>query len=142
MSQKILEAHRVAGDLTPGSEVGIRIDHTLIQDATGTMALLQFEALGIPRVKAVKSVAYVDHNTLQSGFESMDDHLFIQSACRKFGLHFSRAGNGICHQVHLENFSVPGETLLERTATRPPAADWTLPWPWPASPFTPRRRKA
>lgn len=110
--QKILESHIVSGELTPGSEIGIRIDHTLIQDATGTMALLQFEALGIPRVKTRKSVAYIDHNTLQIGFESMDDHLFIQSACRKFGLHYSRAGNGICHQVHLERFSVPGDTLL------------------------------
>ena len=110
--QKVLESHLVSGDLTPGAEVGIRIDQTLIQDATGTMALLQFEALGMEWVKTKKSMAYVDHNTLQSGFESMDDHLFVESACRKFGLLFSRAGNGICHQVHLESFSVPGETLL------------------------------
>jgi len=110
--QKIVESHRVSGNPTPGSEVGIRIDQTLIQDATGTMALLQFEALGMKRVKTGKAVAYVDHNTLQGGFESMDDHLFVESACRKFGLYFSRAGNGICHQVHLENFSAPGGALL------------------------------
>jgi aconitate hydratase len=110
--QKIMEAHLVSGTLNPGNEVGITIDHTLIQDATGTMALLQFEAMGIPRVRTKRSVAYIDHNTLQIGFESMDDHLFIESACRKFGLYFSRAGNGICHQVNLERFSVPGDTLL------------------------------
>jgi aconitate hydratase len=110
--QKILESHLVSGELTPGSEIGIRIDHTLVQDATGTLALLQFESLGMERVGTRRSVAYVDHNTLQSGFESMDDHIFIQSACRKFGLYFSRAGNGICHQVQLESFSAPGETLL------------------------------
>lgn len=109
---KILESHLVSGSLTPGTEIGIQIDHTLIQDATGTMSMLQFESMGIDRVKTKRSVAYVDHNTLQSGFESMDDHLFLQSACCKFGLYFSRAGNGICHQVNLERFSVPGETLL------------------------------
>jgi aconitate hydratase len=112
MVQKIMDAHLVSGMLNPGSEVGIIIDHTLIQDATGTMALLQFEAMGIPRVRTKRSVAYIDHNTLQIGFESMDDHLFIESACRKFGLYLSRAGNGICHQVNLERFSVPGDTLL------------------------------
>ncbi len=110
--QKIMESHLVSGTLDPGNEMGITIDHTLIQDATGTMALLQFEAMGIPRVRTKRSVAYVDHNTLQTGFESMDDHLFIESACRKFGLYFSRPGNGICHQVNLERFSVPGDTLL------------------------------
>lgn len=112
MVQKIMDAHLVSGMLHPGNEVGITVDHTLIQDATGTMALLQFEAMGIPRVRTKRSVAYIDHNTLQIGFESMDDHLFIESACRKFGLYLSRAGNGICHQVNLERFSVPGDTLL------------------------------
>ena len=112
MVQKIMEAHLVSGMLNPGSEVGITVDQTLIQDATGTMALLQFEAMGIPRVRTKRSVAYIDHNTVQIGFESMDDHLFIGSACRKFGLYLSRAGNGICHQVHLERFSAPGDTLL------------------------------
>ena len=110
--EKVMAAHRVSGSLTPGSEVAITIDHTLIQDATGTMALLQFEAIGVPRVKTKRSVAFVDHNTIQPGFEGMDDQLFIESACRRFGLYFSRAGNGICHQVNLERFSVPGETLL------------------------------
>lgn len=112
MVRKIMEAHLVSGTLNPGSEVGIAIDHGLIQDTTGTMALLQFEALGIPRVRTKRSVAYIDHNTLQVGFESMDDHVFIESACLKFGLYLSRAGNGICHQVNLERFSVPGDTLL------------------------------
>jgi aconitate hydratase len=112
MVQKIMDAHLVSGMLNPGNEVGITVDHTLIQDATGTMALLQFEAMGIPRVRTKRSVAYIDHNTLQIGFESMDDHRFIESACRKFGLYLSRAGNGICHQVNLERFSVPGDTLL------------------------------
>lgn len=109
---KIIEAHLVSGNLTPGNEVGISIDHTLIQDATGTMALLQFEALKISRVKAKRSVAYIDHNTLQTGFENMDDHRFIKSACRKFDIYVSMPGNGICHQVNLERFSVPGDTLL------------------------------
>jgi aconitate hydratase len=112
MVHKIMDTHLVSGTLSPGSEVGILIDHTLIQDATGTMALLQFEALGIPRVRTRRSVAYIDHNTLQIGFENMDDHRFIESACRRFGIYLSRPGNGICHQVNLERFSVPGDTLL------------------------------
>ena len=110
--QKIIASHLVSGDLTAGSEIGISIDNTLIQDSTGTMALLQFEALNIPRVKAKRSMAFIDHNTLQAGFENMDDHRFIESACRRFGIYLSRAGNGICHQVNLERFSIPGETLL------------------------------
>ena len=109
---KILQNHLLAGELIPGSEIGIRVDNTLMHDATGQMALLQFEALGIPRVKTNRSVTYVDHNTLQIGFENMDDHHFLASASKKFGLSFSRAGNGICHQVNLERFSVPGQTLL------------------------------
>jgi aconitate hydratase len=112
MVHKIMETHLVSGTLSPGGEVGISIDHTLIQDATGTMALLQFEALGIPKVRTKRSVAYIDHNTLQIGFENMDDHRFIESACREFGIYLSRPGNGICHQVNLERFSVPGDTLL------------------------------
>ncbi len=110
--QKIMEPHLVSGLLVAGSEVGISIDHTLIQDATGTMTLLQFEALGIPKVRTKRSVAYIDHNTLQIGFENMDDHKFIESMCRKFGIYLSRPGNGICHQVNLERFSIPGDTLL------------------------------
>ncbi|HWQ69063.1 MAG TPA: aconitate hydratase [Patescibacteria group bacterium] len=110
--QKIFEAHRVAGGLIPGKEVAIRIDQTLTQDATGTMAYLQFEAMGIPRVKTKLSVSYVDHNMLQTGFENADDHRFLQSIAAKYGIYFSRPGNGICHQVHLERFSTPGQTLL------------------------------
>jgi len=110
--QKILSEHLVSGDPTPGNEIAIRIDQTLTQDATGTMAYLQFEAMGIPRVKTELSVSYVDHNTLQTGFENADDHLFLQDIAAKHGIFFSRPGNGICHQVHLERFGVPGKTLL------------------------------
>jgi len=109
---KIMQSHLVSGTLTTGKEVGISIDHTLIQDATGTMALLQFEALGVSRVRTKRSLAYIDHNTLQTSFRNMDDHEFIRSVCRKYGIYFSRPGNGICHQVNLERFSVPGDTLL------------------------------
>ena len=108
MVQKIFEAHRIAGELVPGKEVAIRIDQTLTQDATGTMAYLQFEAMGVPRVRTKLSVSYVDHNMLQTGFENADDHRFLQSIAAKYGIYFSRPGNGICHQVHLERFSVPG----------------------------------
>ena len=112
LAQKIISAHLISGEMTPGSEIGLKIDQTLTQDATGTMAYLEFESIGIPRVKTERSVAYIDHNTLQSGFENADDHLFIQSAAEKFGVWFSRSGNGICHQVHLERFGIPGKTLL------------------------------
>jgi aconitate hydratase len=110
--QKIIAAHLVSGEMTPGSEVGIRIDQTLTQDATGTTVNLQFEAMGIPRVRTKLSVSYVDHNMLQVGYENADDHRFLQTFAAKYGLYFSRPGNGICHQVHLERFSVPGDTLL------------------------------
>jgi len=112
IAQKIIEAHLLSGDMTPGSEVALRIDQTLTQDATGTMAYLEFEAMGIPRVKTELSVAYVDHNTLQSGFENADDHRYLQTVAAKHGVYFSRPGNGICHQVHLERFGVPGKTLI------------------------------
>ena len=112
LSQKIIKNHLVSGDMTPGSEIGLKIDQTLTQDATGTMAYLQFEAMGLQRVKTELSVAYIDHNTLQNGFENADDHRFIQTCARKRGVRFSRPGNGICHQVHLERFSVPGKTLI------------------------------
>lgn len=112
LTQKIIKDHLVSGDLNPGSPISIRIDQTLTQDATGTMAYLQFEALGIPRVRTELSVSYVDHNMLQSGFENADDHLFLQSIAAKYGIYFSRPGNGICHQVHLERFGAPGKTLL------------------------------
>jgi len=109
---KILEKHLISGDLITGQEIAIRIDQTLTQDATGTMAYLQFEAMGVPQVKTKLSVSYVDHNTLQTGFENADDHRFLQTVAAKHGIYFSRPGNGICHQVHLERFGVPGFTLL------------------------------
>ena len=112
LTEKILKAHLVDGEFVKGQEIGIRIDQTLTQDATGTMAYLEYEAMGVPRVKTEKSVAYIDHNTLQSGFENADDHRFIGSVCKKHGIYFSRPGNGICHQVHLERFGIPGKTLI------------------------------
>ena len=112
LTEKILSKHLVEGEMIKGTEIGIKIDQTLTQDATGTMAYLEFEAMGVPRVKTEKSVAYIDHNTLQSGFENADDHRFIGSVCKKHGIYFSRPGNGICHQVHLERFGIPGKTLI------------------------------
>ena len=112
LAQKILKDHLVCGEMVAGTEIGIKIDQTLTQDATGTMAYLEFEAMGVPRVKTERSVAYIDHNTLQSGFENADDHRFIGSVCKKHGIYFSRPGNGICHQVHLERFGIPGKTLI------------------------------
>jgi len=112
LAQKILATHLVKGDMIPGSEIAIAIDQTLTQDSTGTMAYLQFEAIGVPRVKTKFSIAYVDHNMLQTGFENADDHKYIQTVAAKHGVHFSRPGNGICHQVHLERFGKPGWTLL------------------------------
>ncbi len=112
LAQKIIKKHLVSGEMIAGSEIGIKIDQTLTQDATGTMAYLEFEAMGVPRVKTERSVAYIDHNTLQSGFENADDHRFIGSICKKHGIYFSRPGNGICHQVHLERFGIPGKTLI------------------------------
>jgi aconitate hydratase len=110
--QKIISSHLAEGKMSSGSEIGIRMDQTLIHDATGQMALLQYEAIGAGRVKTRRSLTYADHNTLQVSFENMDDHHFLASASRKFGLYYSRVGNGICHQVNLERFSVPGQTLL------------------------------
>ena len=113
LAQKLIKAHLLDGDMSkPGNEIGLRIDQTLTQDATGTMAYLEFEAMGVPRVKTERSVAYIDHNTLQTGFENADDHRYIQTVCKKHGLYFSRPGNGICHQVHLERFGIPGKTLI------------------------------
>ncbi len=117
IAQKIIKNHLVCGEMTVGSDIGLKIDQTLTQDATGTMAYIEYEAMGIPRVKTEKSVAYIDHNTLQTGFENADDHRFIQSVCKKHGIYFSRPGNGICHQVHLERFGKPGKTLIGSTAT-------------------------
>ena len=112
LAQKIIKNHLLSGGMTTGQEIGLKIDQTLTQDATGTMAYLEFEAMGVPRVKTERSVAYIDHNTLQTGFENADDHRFIQSVAKKHGIFFSRPGNGICHQVHLERFGIPGKTLI------------------------------
>lgn len=121
LAQKIIKEHLVSGEMAAGKEISIRIDQTLTQDSTGTMAYLQFEAMGIPRVKTKKSVAYIDHNTLQAGFENADDHKYIQTVTAKHGIYFSRPGNGICHQVHLERFGVPGMTLLGSDSHTPTA---------------------
>ncbi|MDR0984179.1 MAG: aconitate hydratase [Ruminococcus sp.] len=112
LTEKILRLHLIAGEYIKGKEIGIKIDQTLTQDATGTMAYIEFEAMNIPKVKTEKSVAYIDHNTLQNGFENADDHRFIGSVAKKHGIYFSRPGNGICHQVHLERFGIPGKTLI------------------------------
>ncbi len=112
LARKIMEAHLAEGSWNPGSEIGIRVDQTLTQDATGTMTYLQFESMKLPGVKTELSVSYVDHNTIQIGFENSDDHAYLKSVARKYGIHFSRAGNGICHQVHLERFGKPGKVLL------------------------------
>ena len=111
-AQKILDEHLVEGKLIPGEEIGIRIDQTLTQDATGTLVYLEFESLGLTRVKTELSASYVDHNLLQTDFKNADDHRFLQSVAAKYGVYFSRPGNGISHQVHLERFGVPGMTLL------------------------------
>ena len=112
IAEKILAAHIVDGEMKQGTDIGLRIDQTLTQDATGTMAYLEFEAMGVDRVKTERSVAYIDHNTLQTGFENADDHRFIQAICKKHGIYYSHPGNGICHQIHLERFSKPGKTLI------------------------------
>ncbi len=121
IAQKIIKNHLVCGEMTVGQEIGLKIDQTLTQDATGTMAYLQFEAMGIERVKTELSVAYIDHNTLQAGFENADDHRYIQTVTKKHGIRFSRPGNGICHQVHLERFSKPGKTLIGSDSHTPTA---------------------
>ncbi len=119
--QKIIKDHLLSGEMKAGAEIGLRIDQTLTQDATGTMAYLQLEAMEIDRVKTELSVAYIDHNTLQSGFENADDHRYIQTVAKKHGLRFSRPGNGICHQVHLERFGIPGKTLIGSDSHTPTA---------------------
>ncbi len=121
IAQKIIKNHLISGEMIPGTEIGLRIDQTLTQDATGTMAYLQFEAMGTERVKTELSVAYIDHNTLQAGFENADDHRYIQTVTKKHGIRFSRPGNGICHQVHLERFGIPGKTLIGSDSHTPTA---------------------
>ena len=124
IAQKILKAHLVDGEMALGQEIGLKIDQTLTQDATGTMAYLQFEAMGVDQVKTERSVAYIDHNTLQSGFENADDHKYIGSVAKKHGIYYSKAGNGICHQVHLERFGAPGKTLIGSDVTSSAPAVW------------------
>lgn len=119
--EKIIKEHRIEGKMIPGEEIGIKIDQTLTQDATGTMAYLEFDAMGVRNIRTKLSVSYVDHNTLQTGFENADDHRFLQSVAEKYGIYFSRTGNGICHQVHLERFAKPGETLLGSDSHTPNA---------------------
>lgn len=121
LTQKLISNHLVSGQMIPGSEIALRIDQTLTQDATGTVAYLQFEAMGVPKVRTKLSVSYVDHNTLQSGFENADDHRYLQSVASKYGIYFSPAGNGICHQLHLERFGVPGQTLIGSDSHTPTA---------------------
>jgi len=121
VTHKIIKDHLVEDSMIPGEEIAIRIDHTLTQDATGTMAYLQFEAMGVPKVRTKRSVSYIDHNTLQTGFENADDHAYLQSVAAKYGIYFSRPGNGICHQVQLERFDVPGDTLLGSDSHTPTA---------------------
>ena len=121
IAEKIIKAHLVSGEMKRGAEIGLKIDQTLTQDATGTMAYLQLEAMGIERVKTELSVAYIDHNTLQAGFENADDHRYIQTVTKKHGIRFSRPGNGICHQVHLERFAIPGKTLIGSDSHTPTA---------------------
>lgn len=121
VAQKIISEHLVSGKMISGEEIIISIDQTLTQDATGTMVYLQLEALGVNKIKTKKSLAYIDHNTLQTGPENADDHLYIQTVAKKYGIYFSKPGNGICHQVHLERFAVPGETLLGSDSHTPTA---------------------
>jgi aconitate hydratase len=121
LTQKIIKEHLLAGEMTPGSEIALRIDQTLTQDATGTMAYLQFEAIGLPRVRTELSVSYVDHNTLQMGFRNPDDHAYLRTVAAKYGITFSPPGTGICHQLHLENFAKPGKTLIGSDSHTPTA---------------------
>ncbi len=122
LTHKILEAHLVEGELVAGKEIGIRIDQILLQDATGTMAMLEFEALGMDSIKAELAVQYVDHNIIQTDNKNADDHMYLQSASARYGIHFSPAGNGVSHQVHMERFGIPGKTLLGSDSHTPGAA--------------------
>ncbi len=121
ITEKVIEKHLVQGTLEPGQEIALKIDQTLTQDATGTMAYLQFEAIGVPRVKTELSLSYVDHNTLQGDFKNADDHRYLQSGASKHGAGYSRPGNGICHQLHVERFAAPGKTLIGADSHTPTA---------------------
>jgi aconitate hydratase len=143
VAQKLIEAHLVHGDMKPGEEIGIRIDQTLTQDATGTLVMLELESMGLDRVKTEVSVQYVDHNIVQADFKNADDHLFLRSACQRFGVWFSRPGNGVSHPCHQENFGKPGKTLLGADSHTPAggalgmlaigAGGWKWRWRWRAS---------
>jgi len=126
LAKKILGAHLVDGKLVTGQEIGIRIDHALLQDATGTMAMLEFEALGLDSVQIEMAAQYVDHNIIQSDYKNADDHAYLQSACARYGIHFSPPGNGISHQVHMERFSAPGKTMLGSDSHTPSAAGLSM----------------
>src|ERR1039457_4063433 len=126
LTTKILEAHLVEGELVPGSEISIKIDHTLLQDATGTMAMLEFIAMGVPSVKVELAAQSIDHNLLQTDYKNADDHAFLTSAAMKYGVYLSRPGNGVSHQVHLERFGVPGKTLLGADSHTPTAAGLSM----------------
>ena len=112
LTRRLIREHLVSGDMKAGQEIALKIDQTLTQDATGTMAYLEFESIGIPRVKTELSVSYIDHNCVQIGYRNADDHVFLQTLAAKYGIYLSKPGNGICHQVHLERFGIPGKTLL------------------------------
>ena len=146
LTEKIIKNHLAAGTPVPGQEIALYIDQTLTQDATGTLAYLQWETLGLDRVKPGVAVSYVDHNTLQTGFENADDHLYLRTVAARYGITFSPAGRGICHQLHLERYGVPGQTLLGSDSHTPTAGGWECwpsapaasmwPWPWPENPIT------
>ena len=121
LSQKLIKNHLLEGKMIPGEEIGIRIDQTLTQDATGTLVMLELDAMGLDRIKTEVSVQYVDHNLIQADFKNPDDHLFLQSACKRFGVWFSRPGNGVSHPVHMQRFGVPGKTLLGSDSHTPAA---------------------
>ncbi|NIV98014.1 aconitate hydratase, partial [Candidatus Saccharibacteria bacterium] len=121
VTQKLIAEHLIDGKMKPGSEIGLKIDQTLTQDATGTMVMLEFEAMGLPRVKTELSAQYVDHNLIQADFRNPDDHLFLRSACLKYGLWYSRPGNGVSHPVHMERFGIPGKTLVGSDSHTPAA---------------------
>ncbi len=126
VAHKLIEAHLLEGDLTPGTEIALRIDQTLTQDATGTLVMLELEAMGLDRVRTELSAQYVDHNLIQTDFRNPDDHLFLRSACRRFGVWYSRAGNGVSHPVHMERFGVPGKTLLGADSHTPAAGSLAM----------------
>jgi aconitase A len=121
VAQKLISSHILSGHMKPGEEIALKIDQTLTQDATGTLALLEFEAIGVPQVRTEISVQYVDHNLLQNDYKNADDHVFLRSACRKFGIWFSRPGNGVSHVLHMERFGIPGKTLLGADSHTPAA---------------------